>query len=1447
MIRNCLLKEPFIINKYKQLSGTLTKTYVVLSNAPDKIIETVKLYNKTKNKKYIPILENFYGKKWEIRLGHKERELLNKTNSYLECKSTYVGGKIENDEIDNLIDIALPEENVNNDEFKITFDDNDISNYKDDIIKNKGTLPNDEFLQNEIDENNIKYVDEIEYSIEYVTNVDIFQEDSIFTLKEKIFIIMNIPIYRQHLFYINLNISKIPYTIKLDGKTQFIDIRHLIENTKHENNNCIGNNNFIEKMHGVPIDKQFYLSKNDIKILSYDQFQLIDNSLCTFRVYVADMNEIINENNMYFKEIRNDNYQFENIYYGFVCKYYPMITKDVFHVYLSGEKRVWETYNYLAIPTNTLLKVFNKQKKIIYYNYNKYDSEKIKKLNKEIKLSVTSILGSAIIYKLLDNEIFNLRILFDNISTSKTLPMIILNISDKKIKKTYLEFSLQPSYDKISIPSIFHKYNDEAIYFLLNNNYGNLINEYIWVSLDTYGNFYVHGEWLLEDKMNFNKVIDNLIEVVNPFIDHINPKLHLSSKVGTTSILMLEKIIKETFIYKKISLSIIYSKNISKLNFKIIQNYINEMVDANLVVLKDIQVPNSIDFRFIKGVYSTETKYTVRGAEISNEYIYLSDENYNKIWKYLFNGKKCSILHRSTDVIFNIINFDNDEFQRLYNYILCMIMRFEESVSNITDTPTNTRKLKKLVELDPNLFYLQKYDYTKIYSKICQSNNQPSIFTDDEYNKMSINEKNGIVKYWNFTSNKPAYYKCENKKYPLLGFKIGVHPLNYCLPCCIKKISYDNKSKINECLKNYIAESADKINNDFRYIVQYDKKLLPGRIQHISKEITSVLCLVKCRKILIYGINIKYDKLENISFLNLIIETINMNPNDISEYQLSKFINTEIKYTIKSFVTLIINTIKNLNKNLQNIYFQNLPHNDLFITISNFILNLERIFINNNSTIYDNIYDWNNIFIYLIKTFFNINIIIFEDNSFNTNIKVDETCFYSIENDVNNLYLLILQKNNKYYPIYSYTDSTSGEILQYNFVKLSRTNKLARTFFTNSDPELKFIFEFIFKYYHTPPKIFSYKNVLKILNEMKYKILFKFINKKNHAYAFLAQNESYIYIEFDEIININDGFNENYSILDTHKYNIPVENITKFINKLRKLTDTNIDLVPVKYNNNDQYIGYFYDNKFMWCNKFVDIFSSSIYNFNYHPYIINYILNKIYYINNNIHNDGLKYIKYNMYKSNSYLLYIVEILNYFKYRMNIEVRNQIFKIMEIKSFNEIQYKLKDLILGLSNSNSVDLYDRDFKKILTMAYNLKQQTITIDTFKKMINGNMYIFDKFNLLDLIKLPREDIEKVIKHITYTNIIKTSESNIAKHINNSNKEFPNILINCSTINSVYCKNNKLMIDENLVDKYIQILVDQLCNKIYQDDFANIIYKKNIINEYAFNKESFEIITYSK
>ncbi len=141
--------------------------------------------------------------------------------------------------------------------------------------------------------------------------------------------------------------------------------------------------------------------------------------------------------------------------------------------------------------------------------------------------------------------------------------------------------------------------------------------------------------------------------------------------------------------------------------------------------------------------------------------------------------------------ILGLVNFDIEETQFYVDLISCIVALHKKSLE------ISIKAKSSLVATDPVLYRPQVG--SKKYRRICQRQYQPVVTTKDD---------KGAVEYFNFTFNRPEYYKCPNPNTPELGLISGKHPQGYCFPCCRKTSQKTFAAKKSSCI-DPSSEGAD--------------------------------------------------------------------------------------------------------------------------------------------------------------------------------------------------------------------------------------------------------------------------------------------------------------------------------------------------------------------------------------------------------------------------------------------------------------------------------------------------------------------------------------------------------------------------------------------------------------------------------------------------------------
>jgi hypothetical protein len=626
------------------------------------------------------------------------------------------------------------------------------------------------------------------------SNIKIFKDDNFNDLRLKIYIAASIEPWRLHLYYKDKTGHHTTYDTMFEYKIE--------EDT--------------EKLLNLPIDKAFYQNKNDIKIYDKEYFMTLGKALYgnKHEIFAYDINEILQITKI---DIINniDNKQiFENVYYGFIYKYFPWISLTTFVDLING-KNITKLFIPWSQPIKYYAQIYTEQEKILNKLYSGTE-----------KIVFDMYIANAVFRTNIITPIkpLDYRIMFDLFHTSAEIPAVRL-FDDELIYEKYAH--------QIDVP---FPQTRHGILFAIKMA-AEYKSSYIFVNLiETEIEITVKDN---ENKINFKNVYTLVYNSVNSLLKRIS---------------LNQELTKDNMTIKKLDVILIPNKYIDSQLYKELERKMQDYAKINLLKIKEI-VPNKYMFLNIqKGI----TNYNILNLErkyknIRNYYSrYLNDADLAK-WLHLYSGRKVIITKRITDIQINIVNTDENDYIKCSEILavaLDTLSTLDYSKSNTVNNTMNKnigenineKKIRKLREVDPNLFDLSKYGDTPLYSVLCQEKKQPKIYLKNEIKNMSKRAKDKLTKLQNFTTGDDVYYECPTKEYPYFGFIKGKHPLGYLLPRCGKK-EYKNLDKEIKNMKNGISNINETKKVKGNYIYTNNKKLSSGDLGFPPKFMTN--CFIK--------------------------------------------------------------------------------------------------------------------------------------------------------------------------------------------------------------------------------------------------------------------------------------------------------------------------------------------------------------------------------------------------------------------------------------------------------------------------------------------------------------------------------------------------------------------------------------------------------------------------
>jgi hypothetical protein len=1281
--------------------------------------------------------------------------------------------------------------------------------------------------------------------------MSIFPEDTVYDLERKIFYVTRIPIYRQHLFYVinHENVKKLFTSYKVKIQEKYIPINGFKMFDKKEN----------AFLSGIPIDKSFEENKNDICIEAADIFTKIEVYKNTFikEVYVIDLKPLL----LSLKpSILSDQYQFNLIYFGMVLKYFPKLSQGAFKTLFVNEEMMQSEYPMLAENYSSIKRQILFEQEICKLTYAKSYSLKhdISKLSNSLLSITSSFISVEPIHK---NIVVNLRNLIDLIPATKNIPIIMSSFKSKnveirnyvKVTKRHLH-SYKQKYRNIIDGGIKNK----TTLFVL--NYGNRTHQ---MHVSSFGEYTIQSEWKDIENVTPKMIISTLNKMVEPITEQINS--HGSTILMSGGYLEPPKINSTKTKISALNVSLYFPYEFTTSNFHEIRTRLKKYETANILEIRPVQIPNSFVVFFKKGItnynsFLFEKLYSYLEQQKNlNQYSFLTNIIFNRQWNKMFSGKKIQFTHRSTDIKIDVFRVNKEELNIIFYYLFVFLFDLVSGKNKIelfdSKIKTGDKRLKRLYERDPNLFILKKFDEKATnYCLLCQGKKQPNIYNEKEYKSLPENIRKRATKYWNFTRKTPVYYTCTDKKYKYLGFQVGKHPLNYCLPCCgIKKPAAGSKAEQIDkyCMEHHeidaeklteLFENKDKAYQKVRYIFTYGKELPKGRISYIPYVLENEL----------------FDT--NIGQYVYRLIGVQQHVNNINDGGFIHSISTILNLTMDKFIQEIISKLKSGENN-------SYLWKDHFESVDEISDALRETFVLQNDLNYSKFSEgasanknWKTTILNLIRYTYDLEIIKFEDDgNENFNIFMQSDVKVSMTSASGN-YGFIISNETGTYPMFLIDQKLF--LIEPNNIYASR-----RQFFMiqnqNSiiqDNNILRIFNIVkindtlSDRKETVMNLSFVKTIMSVYLK-EYKIVLKLANKNRKCYAVIlqnTQNEKIIYVPIKES-NFLESEKITYDPISSFD-KFPADELFKFIDLVNKVIDDNNKLgseMPIKkiiphklIQHNEKIMGFvthhnihYYHNQITQT-KSKDHFKLTDADIIDYPYDICEINNLIFSEEKKTKYSPelLKIISVHVYKNYSYKLFLLEFMTYIKTAKNDHIRDSIYALISQINANNF-YKKRDEILGIISN-----YPQDVKIINSILSpfmdNFEKKENIISEILQIVKLLWFEFD--NIL-MEKISDMDQPSMMKKLD--TIMKNLVVLIDSYDNPT--EMPNIYSACaySEINNLpYCKDKKLIIEKDKYQKFLQVLSNDLNNPLKKKYLT--LLSLNVIDEFNFIQLRDNIIT---
>ena len=1205
----------------------------------------------------------------------------------------------------------------------------------------------------------------------------VYPFDNVINLRDKIFVATGIHPYRQHLlFTYSDKFTALSYSVYLGHDLVDCNIFNKMQN--------ITDTSILN----IPIDRDMANSKEDIAVDMNDTFvTLAQGGRHITRIIVCDLYFILNPSNDNIKNIlASSEFQRNLIYYGFVIKFFPLLSPDAFaHLYVRGGS-ISSISAMLHPNIDGLISVYKREKTVLNdcyvqsHNMVKYYT----KYKKKLEYAIVDATAEVKIPTL------NMRNFFDAFGLNEKFVFVamkvIINGKVYLVDKKYFLYTenVQIYPNRILVNSIIMKTNDG-------------------VNITIYKNTIILKRRYDESKqMNFADVRGDLKRIASVLVDRMN-KLGLIVITGGG-----DKREDIGLIIINTEINSYWPENFSSDQFSLFRAHLTVFEDIGIltVLASPIGSYNCIVNRTSIRL-NVEKKFHLlqQFPMIKNQYDYYTNTDFRKKWNTMAK-KTLTFTQKASNTAISFSGFVDEDFTNAFYLVYGSMYDFVKKLKKTKHTivvDRDTKVLAKLKGVDPELFNIKKLDPSyQVYAIKCQSERQPLIYRTHELPYLSKNIKDKIIKFWNYTDQKPVFYYCPNKQYPHLSFRPIDHPLGYCLPCCKKLIPSEGsrQSKIDQaCYEKFILPHKEiediikKIDRDSSHLLTYGKEISVGRYSKIPSIIEDNILLSKTLYRLL-GVKQNMPLYKHGGFIFSIISCLGMS--------LEEFIRGIVKI-------LNNNTLQVLDEG----HTQAFGSSDQFKeTFTNMLLDTNKL------THISDIHaiDWVNIISELTYMAYGYQIIIINDHDHVTKIRMLNTAQVCILNkDCDASYIITVSHDGGIYPLVELDNK-------------ERSSGIKRRIFGGDDIIVLSILE-VLKKEHKKVDTHGIRliDIIEFVeNNTKYRAKHLLRGKRGLIYGAILKsghNDVFVPCIYSEYVD------KKYPVMccnfpdtNTFKRQILYDFITHYncylIKKYRSKSVPYIDPVAViRYK--DKFVGIkvrYVDNNFGLTfyhgpEKTIGHYDVKVIDIPYSIMDVNDAISRS--TTHEIHKDMGKYAYHNYV----YSLFIIEFVFEIRKRKNVKIRTCLRDTLDTKNQvdrRSIKECLKD-------------YTSDYNTIIELLATHQQHKVA-----NLIDGMIFDFDMTILKKLLKLGMEQRVKEIEKLMEPLVSFSQKS----------PDISNILASCQIKEDLpQCSRGKLIIDRSNFDECAKLLSSDLNRpQIYETIMLRI---SDIRNELSFTKRLTEIL----
>lgn len=587
----------------------------------------------------------------------------------------------------------------------------------------------------------------------------------------------------------------------------------------------------IDKIEDIPVDFELFINRDSYVIRSKVE-EFVD-MVGIRTVFIYDITDLLSNKQQVLRNIVDDKEQLNVLYHGFVEKFFPMVPiQSVSQLITNGS--IYGAFGFLKPSRRMVMDRFDNEVQL--------HRQSVRSLSKFMPKTRTY---NRIIFKQLTSESPLLVAQMKEVFNSLQIDGLIVGMELRLKSKTF---------KKLSVIDM----DDSLVSFVPDNTLPALV--VVMKHYDGLPVIITFGESTYFDVSISSSPMETFIDFImtecKRVVQQIESLLSTHSSSQNSFIALPSKKSLEVHL---VSFEYIIPHGVTQALFMQMTSAINTYTSLGLW--------NVIEFDYVRNTILLSTRRQSRGIDIYN------NEFYNRLNKkdaaeWMFDSSSfVNFILRSVDFVIRVPLMPATSSYMLRKGLLLVVAKVlsqaesKDTVSLDDLVEGKYSRIRLLKNNDPELFDMGS---NTLYSRKCQGEQQPILLS-----KSKLGNK-PYLKYWNFTKGKPEYYGCDSTKFQHVKFLTGVHPKNYCLPCC-KKRGVDASQTRSQYVKKHemcmqqvrnmstsgVSDVAIVKRLPSRYVTTHNAKLSidNGRLMHPHHYISRLIqCEQKCKPLAMLGL-----------------------------------------------------------------------------------------------------------------------------------------------------------------------------------------------------------------------------------------------------------------------------------------------------------------------------------------------------------------------------------------------------------------------------------------------------------------------------------------------------------------------------------------------------------------------------------------------------------------